>query len=395
MKIVIVGGGIVGLAVAWRATRRWPGSEVIVLEREPALAAHQTGHNSGVLHSGLYYRPGSLKARLCRRGKRAMQAFCDAHGVPRRTTGKLVLAVTAEELPRLRALAERGRANGVDLVEVADDAIPEVEPAARGLAGLHVRETGITDYGAVCRALAAAIEAAGGAIRTGVTVQRVAESAREAVVHTDAGAVVADRVVAAAGLWSDRLARRSGAASPVSIVAFRGEYRTVAGPVAATLRGCLYPVPDPRFPFLGVHLHPRLDGTVEAGPSAVLAFARDGYTVTRVRLGDLAALAATPGFARFVARHGGTGLSELARSVWPPAFAAAVRRLVPDLDPSDLRPAPAGVRAQALTPAGELLDDFALVVERRVVHVVNAPSPAATASLAIADHVLDRLQTTP
>jgi len=385
--IAIVGGGIVGLATAYRLQEARPGVRVAVLEKEGALARHQTGRNSGVLHAGVYYRPGSAKARLCRAGKAAMEAFCEAEGVPWRRCGKVIVAVDDGEVPRLRALEERARANGVAAERIGPARLREVEPHARAVEALWVPETGVVDFAAAARRLAMRVEDGGGVIRTGAEVTGARETPRTTVLETAAGPFEARVVVNCAGLWADRLARRLGVRPGVQLVPFRGEYVTLAGVSSRLCRGLIYPVPDPAFPFLGVHLTRGVDGHVEAGPSAVLAFAREGYRLATVRPGELWEAVRYGGFRRLARQHWRMGLAEMGRSVSRRAFHRAVRRLVPEVAAGDLRPAPAGVRAQAVRPDGTLADDFVIEATARAVHVVNAPSPAATASLAIGAHV--------
>lgn len=395
--VAVVGGGIVGLATAYRLLERRPELRLVLLEREPELARHQTGHNSGVLHAGLYYAPGSLKARLCREGKAELEAFAAEHGIPFERVGKLVVAVEAAELPRLEALFERASANEVPGLElVGPDRIREIEPHVRGLRAIWSPTTGITDFGAVARALADEIRGRGGVVETGRAVTGFAQGAREVVVETTRGPLVASGVVVCAGLWADRLATLSGERPRERIVPFRGDYYTLVGPARDLVRGLIYPVPDPRFPFLGVHFTRRIDGSVWAGPNAVLAFARAGYRRRDVDLRDLAETLTTRGFLRLAARYWREGLLELRRDLSKRAYLAELRRFIPDLGPSDLAFGPSGVRAQAVDPDGTLVDDFRLGGSRRILHVRNAPSPAATASLAIgrvlAAEAIDRFE---
>ena len=344
---------------------------------------HQSGRNSGVLHAGVYYRPGSHKAVLCRQGRADMERLCETEGLPWRRSGKTIVAVTEDERPRLAALAERARANGVEATSLDAAGLREREPHVAGVAGLWVPTTGVADFGAVAQRLAERLRQAGAEIWTATTVTGGRETDRGVVVETTAGALEAEALVTCAGLWADRVARLFGATPSVQLVPFRGEYATLAPPAAALVRGLIYPVPDPAFPFLGVHLTRRVDDRVEAGPSASLAFARDGYRLRDVRWRDLSESLGSPGVRALARRHLATGLGELGRSVSLGAFWRAARRLVPDLRREDLTRAPSGVRAQALYPDGALADDFVIETTRRAVHVVNAPSPAATASLAI------------
>lgn len=384
-RYVVVGAGIVGLAVAHRLLLDRPHATVTVLDKEDRVGGHQTGHNSGVIHSGVYYRPGSLRAKLCVAGARSMVEFCREHGVPVEVTGKLIAATTEAELPRLHALAERAEANGVPARLVDPAAARELEPHVACLAGLHITSTGITDYGAVCDVLAKLIASRGGEVRTGVRVTAIVAGR----VRTTAGDVPMDALVNCAGLHADRIARLAGAAPPVRIIPFRGEYFTIRR--ADLVRGLIYPVPDPNLPFLGVHLTRTVDGHLHAGPNAVLALAREGYRWGRVNLRDLAETAAYPGMWRLARRHLGTGVDEVRRSLSRRRFAASLARLVPDVTTEDLVPAPAGVRAQAVGRDGALLDDFLLLHHERQLHVLNAPSPAATSSLEIARRIADEL----
>jgi len=384
-RYVVVGAGIVGLAVAHRLLIDRPHATVTVLEKENRVGGHQTGHNSGVIHSGVYYRPGSLRANLCVAGARSMVEFCREHGIPVEVTGKLIAATSEAELPRLQTLAQRAEANGVPARLVDPAAARELEPHVACLAGLHITSTGITDYGAVCEVLAKLIVDRGGEVRTGVRVTSIGADR----VHTTAGEVPMDTLVNCAGLHADRIARMAGVTPPVRIIPFRGEYFTIRR--ADLVRGLIYPVPDPDLPFLGVHLTRTVDGHLHAGPNAVLALAREGYRWRRINLRDLAETARYPGMWRLARRHLGTGVDEVRRSLSRRRFAASLARLVPDVTTEDLVPAPAGVRAQAVGRDGALLDDFLLVRHERQLHVLNAPSPAATSSLEIARRIADEL----
>jgi (S)-2-hydroxyglutarate dehydrogenase len=384
-RYVVVGAGIVGLAVAHRLLLDRPHATVTVLEKEDRVGAHQTGHNSGVIHSGVYYRPGSMRARLCVAGARSMVDFCREYGLPFEVTGKLIVATAEAELPRLRALAERAEANGVPARLVDPAEAREVEPNVSCLAALHITSTGIADYGAVCDTLAKLIADRGGEVRTGVRVTGIGGGQ----VRTTGGDLSLDALVNCAGLHADRIARMAGARPPVRIVPFRGEYFTIRR--AELVRGLIYPVPDPDLPFLGVHLTRTVDGHLHAGPNAVLALAREGYRWGRVNLRDIANAAGYPGTWRLARRHFGTGVDEVRRSLSRRRFAASLARLVPDVTPADLVPAPAGVRAQAVGRDGGLLDDFLLLRHERQLHVLNAPSPAATSSLEIARRIVDEL----
>ncbi|WP_369037920.1 L-2-hydroxyglutarate oxidase [Streptomyces adonidis] len=388
--VLVVGGGIVGLSTAYAITRAAPGTRVTVLEKESGPARHQTGRNSGVIHSGIYYRPGSLKARYAVRGAAEMVKFCAEYGIPHAVTGKLIVATERDELPRLHALVQRGRENGIPVRELGPAQIGEYEPEVRGLAGIHVGTTGICDYVAVARQLA---ESSGAEIRYGAQVVRVDRRPDLGVAVRTAGPgdgeVVRGRVlVNCAGLYCDEMARLTGDDPGMRIVPFRGEYFTLARP--ELVRGLVYPVPDPAFPFLGVHLTRGIDGGVHIGPNAVPALAREGYGWGTVRVRELGATVAWPGTWRIAARHWRYGGGELRRSVSKRAFARAVRRLLPVVSEGDLVPAAAGVRAQAVLRDGTLVDDFLIREGARAVHVLNAPSPAATASLPIGREVARR-----
>lgn len=378
--VLVIGGGIVGLSTAYAITRAAPGTRVTVLEKEPGPARHQTGRNSGVIHSGIYYRPGSLKARYAVRGAAEMVKFCAEYGIAHAVTGKLIVATERGELPRLHALVQRGRENGIPVRELGPAQIAEFEPEVRGLAAIHVGTTGVCDFTAVARELA---RASGAEIRYGARVVRVDRRAdRGVAVLTAAGEVVRGRVlVNCAGLHCDEVARLTGDEPGVRIVPFRGEYYELARP--ELVRGLVYPVPDPAFPFLGVHLTRGVDGGVHIGPNAVPALAREGYGWGVVRPRELAGTLAWPGSWAIARRHWRYGAGELRRSVSKGAFLKAVRGLLPGVDAGDLVPAPAGVRAQAVLRDGTLVDDFLIRQGARAVHVLNAPSPAATASLPV------------
>jgi len=388
---VIIGGGILGLATAHRLILDRPDATVTVVEKEDRLAAHQTGHNSGVIHAGVYYRPGSLKARLCRAGSRSMVAFCEEHGVPARVTGKLIVATSAEELPRLRALHERATANGLRVTLITPEQAREYEPHVACVAALHVASTGIADFAAVCRALARLVEKAGGRVRLGTRVTGIRPDGDATVVETTGGDLRADYLINCGGLHADALARLAGLRPEARIIPFRGEYYELRPDRRDLVRGLIYPVPDPQFPFLGVHFTRMIDGSVHAGPNAVLATAREGYGWGRIRPGDLADEATWPGLWRLARRHWRYGLTEVRRSLSKRRFTESLARLVPDVTEDDLVRGGAGVRAQAIARDGSLVDDFLIVRGPRQVHVLNAPSPAATSSLEIAKHIVGEL----
>ena len=386
-EVVVVGGGIVGLSTAYAISTAAPGVSVIVLEKETGLAAHQTGHNSGVIHSGLYYPPGSLKAKYAVEGSREMVDFCREHGLPHEVTGKLVVATDSAELPRLHALAQRGREHGLPIRELGAAGIAEFEPRVAGIAALHVGSTGICDYPAVAEAYA---KLSGAEVRTGSAVVGIARDRAGVTVSTTLAEVRAEVLVNCAGLQSDRIARLAGDEPTVRIVPFRGEYFELAPRARELVRGLVYPVPDPAFPFLGVHLTRDLHGGVHVGPNAVPALAREGYDWRTVSGRDLAETLGWPGAWRLGAKHWRAEAVELRRSLSKRAFAREVRRLLPDCRDSDLLPATAGVRAQAVGRDGALVDDFVFGEGPRSVHVLNAPSPAATASPAIGREVARR-----
>ena len=390
-RFVVVGGGIVGLAVAHRLMLDRPRDSVTVIEKEPAWAAHQTGHNSGVIHAGVYYKPGSLKATLCRAGSASIVEFCKEHGLPFDICGKLIVATDTAELPRLRELYDRATANGLPARLLDGAQAREHEPAVAAVAALHVASTGIVDFAAVCRKLAELLAAGGADLRTGTRVVGVRSGPDSVVVHTTAGDVPADVLVNCAGLHADRIARLAGVHPPARIIPFRGEYHELVPERRRLVRGLIYPVPDPQFPFLGVHLTRMIDGTVHAGPNAVLATAREGYGWRRVRPRDVWDEMSYPGLWALARRHYRYGLGEVRRSLSTAVFARSLARLVPGITPADLVRAGAGVRAQAVRPDGGLVDDFLIVDAERQVHVLNAPSPAATSSLEIARYIVSRL----
>jgi L-2-hydroxyglutarate oxidase len=391
--ILITGGGIVGLATAWRLLQRFPDRKVLILEKEGGVARHQTGHNSGVIHSGIYYVPGSFKARLCRRGYSELVAFCRENGLPFEICGKLVVAVTAEELPRLEALRKKAEANGLQgVLELPGEAMAEFEPHVAGVRGLRVPETGIVDYVKVSEKLAEKIRAMGGEIRLGSRVESLRSLPEGKIVRAGAEEYAAGFFINCGGLLSDRVARLDGLDPGVDIVPFRGEYYDLAPEARALVRNLIYPVPDPAFPFLGVHFTRMIGGGVECGPNAVLAFKREGYRKSDVNLKDLAQVLANPGFRKLAARHWRMGLGEFHRSFSKAAFVKALQRLLPDVRAEMLTPAGAGVRAQALRRDGSLVDDFAFAQGDRSLHVLNAPSPAATASLAIGEEIATRYE---
>jgi (S)-2-hydroxyglutarate dehydrogenase len=391
-RIVVVGGGIVGLATAWRLTERFPDAQVTVLEKETSVGQHQSSHNSGVLHAGLYYKPGSRKARLAVRGIRQMVEFCQSHSIAHDVCGKVVVAVTQDEVPRLRTLLERGTANGLEgLRWLTPEQLREIEPHAAGVAAVHVPQEGIADYPAVCRALSDEIKERGGEVITGAEVTALVREGSAWRVHSSKGDYQADRIVTCAGLQADRVAALTGQARAVRIVPFRGEYYGIRAERQYLVRNLIYPVPDPAFPFLGVHYTRMIHGGIEAGPNAVLAFSREGYRKSDLRVRDLADSLAFSGLWKFLAKYSDMCWMEVRRSFSKELFCATLQRLVPEIQASDLVVGGAGVRAQAMTPEGTLIEDFHFVEGPGELHVVNAPSPGATASLAIGEEIAEAL----
>ena len=382
--VVIVGGGIVGLAAALEITKQFPRLRLLLLEKEDGVGRHQSGHNSGVIHSGVYYKPGSQKARLCVEGARAMIEFCRVHDIPHQICGKVIVATHEEEFPRLEELRRRGEANGLTgLQMIGPEQLREIEPHATGLRALVVPSTGITDYAAVCEKYAELIRAQGGTILTSTAVTGLRTLEDEVVVETGGPSFSTTHLVNCAGLFSDRIAGMAGGKPDVIIVPFRGEYYDLIPQRSSLVRALIYPVPDPQFPFLGVHFTRRVNGTVDAGPNAVLAFRREGYRRTDFSPRDLASSLTFPGFWRMAGKHWRYGLDEFHRSFSKSTFVRALQRLLPELREEDLIPGGSGVRAQALRRDGTLVDDFQFVPSGRMLHVLNVPSPAATASLVI------------
>jgi L-2-hydroxyglutarate oxidase len=390
MRVVVVGGGIVGLATAFRLQQRLPAAQVTILEKEREVALHQSSHNSGVLHSGLYYKPGSRRARLAVRGIRQMVEFCQMHAIQHEVCGKVVVAASEDEVPRLHALFERGCQNGLAGLRMLNrDELREIEPHAGGVQAIHVPQEGIADYPSVCQTLASLVRQQGGEIVTGARVTAMVRDASTWRVSHTAGETPCDFLVTCAGLYSDRVAELAGQKRAVRIVPFRGEYYLIRPERQYLVRNLIYPVPDPRFPFLGVHYTRRILGGIEAGPNAVLAFAREGYTSRDVNLADLADALSFPGLWRFLGKYGQTCWDEIRRSFSRELFCRSLQRLVPEIQPDDLIPGGSGVRAQAMSPEGSLVDDFHFVQGERELHVVNAPSPAATSSLAIGEEIAE------
>jgi L-2-hydroxyglutarate oxidase len=386
--VAIIGAGIVGLAAGLQLIRKNPDLKVIILDKENEVGAHQTGHNSGVLHSGLYYKPGSLKARLCVEGRAALLQFCQEHAIPHDICGKIIVATEEREISGLDELLRRGRANGVSgLRELNAEQIREIEPYTRGLRGIHVPSTGITDFKMVSRKYAELIQQGGGEVRTSSGVSSIVREEVGIVLETASGALHARFVVNCAGLQSDLIGKMAGARLGLRIVPFRGEYYELVPSKHHLIKGLVYPVADPRFPFLGVHFTRRIHGGVEAGPNAVLAFKREGYTRTSFDLSDSLVTASFGGFWKMAAHHWKSGMGEMYRSWNKRAFTRALQKLLPSLTEQDIQPGGSGVRAQALDHQGNLLDDFHFVFQDRMLHVCNVPSPAATASLVIGKEI--------
>jgi L-2-hydroxyglutarate oxidase len=389
-NVIIIGGGVVGLGVALEITRRFPHLRLLLLEKEDRVARHQSGHNSGVIHSGVYYKPGSMKARLCVSGAAAMIEFCREHEVAHEVCGKVIVATDTDELPRLEELHRRGEANGlVGLRMIGPEELREIEPHSTGMKALVVPSTGITDYAKVSEKYADLISARGGTVLTSAAATGIRRGTSEIVVETSRGAFSTTALINCAGLQSDRVSRMAGDEPGVMIVPFRGEYYDLVPERAGLVRALIYPVPDPRFPFLGVHFTRRITGKVDAGPNAVFALAREGYRHRDISLRDLISSLAFPGFWRMARRNWRNGFDEFRRSLSKPLFVRALQRLLPEVSEKDLVPGGSGVRAQALKPDGTLVDDFQFLPSGKVLHVLNVPSPAATASLAIGKTIVD------
>ena len=389
--VIVIGGGLVGLSTAMALLQAHPGLRVTVLEKEPAIGTHQSGHNSGVIHAGLYYQPGSLKARFCREGRLALAGFADEHGIAFRRTGKLVVATRESELPRLAALAERGRANGLAVRELGPGEISAIEPNVRGIRALHIPESGVIDYRQVAAAYAGEVTGRGGEVRCGHGVRALVRAGAGWVAETAAGPVAARAVIACAGLQADRIAAMSGQlGGGYRIVPFRGDYYTFRPHARDLVRGLVYPVPDPAFPFLGVHFTRGIDGELRAGPNAVPALAREGYRRSSVSARDTLDSLRFPGLRKLARAYARTGALEIWRDLVKPAALAEMRRYLPAIGPGDVTFGPSGIRAQCLTRSGSLVDDFLIADGEGIIHVLNAPSPAATASIVIGRHIAGR-----
>ncbi|MCB8877496.1 L-2-hydroxyglutarate oxidase [Acidisoma silvae] len=392
--ICIIGGGIVGLATARALTRLRPEARIVLLEKEGALATHQTGHNSGVIHAGIYYKPGSLKADLCRRGAIATKEFCAQHGIPFQTPGKLVVATDDVELDRMASLAANAQQNGIDFDILDEAALRQREPNVRGLGAIFVPSSGIVNYRDICRAMADDIRAAGAVIELGVKVDRIEETARGVTVRAGARSWTVDRLVACAGLQSDRLARLAGVAIQHRILPFRGEYYRVRPEKTAIVKHLIYPVPDPDLPFLGIHLTPMMGGALTVGPNAVLGMAREGYPRFSLSAADMLDYLRFPGFWRVMRHNLRSGLGEMRRSLWKSLYLKECQKYCPGLTEADLLPYEAGIRAQAVMEDGALVHDFLFLATERMLHVCNAPSPAATSAIPIGEMIAQKLMGT-
>ncbi|HBE72303.1 MAG TPA: L-2-hydroxyglutarate oxidase [Planctomycetaceae bacterium] len=392
VDFIIVGGGIVGLATAWRLVNRFPDSTIRLIEKEPEVAAHQSGRNSGVLHSGIYYKPGSLKASTCREGRVAMIDFCEQEGIEYETCGKIIVATDEDETQRLDNILARGIENGIDCSRIDVNEMHEIEPHVSGVAAIHVRTSGIADYPGVCRRIAERLREKGNYVCLGERVQQLKSTNEGVEVTTNRNSYRGGFLLTCGGLHSDKLVGMAGHQSPAKIVPFRGEYYELHPEHRGLCKHLIYPVPDPNFPFLGVHFTRMVSGDVECGPNAVFALAREGYNWRTIRLSELFDALTYPGFLKLAGRHWRMGMGEIHRSLSKQAFVKALQKLIPEIRAEHLKPCRAGVRAQAMTKDGTLVDDFLWVEAERSIHVCNAPSPAATASLEIGRHIVDKVQ---
>ena len=386
----IIGGGIIGLATAYQLSHRFPDQRIVVLEKEAEVARHQTGNNSGVLHSGIYYKPGSLKAENCRDGRTAMIEFCRKHEVEFEVCGKVIVAVEEAELPALKNIFERGQANGVNCQIIDKERLAELEPHSAGISAIHVPDAGIVNYRQVCQRMADEIQNQG-EVRTGARVTKIEHRGARSTIETTNGEIDCGLIVNCGGLYCDRLAKLGGMKPEAKIVPFRGEYYEVRPEKQHLCRNLIYPVPDPKFPFLGVHFTRMVEGGVECGPNAVLAFAREGYTKRQFNIRDLFESLTYPGFIRMAMKHWRMGFGEMWRSLSKRAFVKALQRLMPEITEDDLVPGPAGIRAQALLPNGQLVDDFLILESEPMITINNAPSPGATASLNIGKLIVEKI----
>jgi len=392
---VLIGGGIVGLASAMALGKRYPNARIIVLEKENAWAHHQTGNNSGVIHSGIYYKPGSFKAKFCREGSRSMVEFCQEHGIAHEVCGKVIVATEEKELPLLENLYKRGLENSLSVTKISAEEIQEIEPHVRCLAGIRVPTTGIVDYKQVCQKYADLIKIQGGELRLNTKVEKISNTSKGQVLETNKGTFETRTIINCAGLHSDRIAKLGQVHPQAKIVPFRGEYYELKPEKRYLVKTLIYPVPNPDFPFLGVHFTRMIDGSVHAGPNAVLSFKREGYKKTDFDLGDFAEIMTYPGFWKLAAKHANQGIQEMIRSFYKAAFVRSLQRLIPEVQADDLIPTHAGVRAQALMNDGKLVDDFLIVKGQNSVHVCNAPSPAATSSIEIGKVIVEQIPEQP
>ncbi|MEO0457805.1 MAG: L-2-hydroxyglutarate oxidase [Cyanobacteria bacterium P01_A01_bin.114] len=390
----IIGGGILGLSTAIHLGQQYPDAKILILEKESDWAYHQTGRNSGVIHSGIYYRPGSFKAKFCRDGSRSMVEFCQAHGIAHDVCGKVIVAPEPEELPQLKKLYQRGLENQIKVKQLSSEEVREIEPHVSCLAGLRVYATGIVDYQQVCRKYVELIAAQGAELRLNTRVEKIIKADDSQVIVTHQGSFEARFMVNCAGLYCDRIAQLTQITPPAKIIPFRGEYYELKPAKRHLVKTLIYPVPDPNFPFLGVHFTRMIDGSVHAGPNAVLSFKREGYQKTDFDLRDFTEIVTYPGLWKLAAQHGSAGIQEIIRSYSKAAFVRSLQRLIPEVQADDLIPTPAGVRAQALKKDGHLVDDFLIVEDQQSIHVFNAPSPAATSSLEIGKAIVAQLSRT-
>jgi (S)-2-hydroxyglutarate dehydrogenase len=388
---VIVGGGIVGLSSGMALGKRYPKASILILEKESNWAYHQTGNNSGVIHSGIYYKPGSFKATFCRAGSRSMVEFCQEHGIAHEVCGKVIVATQAEQLPLLENLYKRGLENGLEVKRISAEEVKEIEPYVRCIAGVQVATTGIVNYKQVCQKYADLIQSRGGELRLNTKVEKIRETSNGYVLETNQGAFEARFVINCAGLHSDRIAKLGQVDPQAKIVPFRGEYYELIPEKRYLVKTLIYPVPNPDFPFLGVHFTRMIDGSVHAGPNAVLSFKREGYKKTDFDMHDFAEVMTYPGFWKLAAKHADEGIQEIIRSFSKAAFVRSLQKLIPEVQAEDLVPCHAGVRAQALMNDGKLVDDFLIVEGKNSIHVCNAPSPAATSSLEIGKAIVERI----
>jgi L-2-hydroxyglutarate oxidase len=389
--VCIIGGGIVGLATGYQLLKKFPKKKIVVLEKEDALAKHQTGHNSGVLHSGIYYKPNSLKATNCRMGKKVMEQFCEEEEIEHELCGKVIVALNEEELPRMEKIFERGLANGVNCEIISREKLLEIEPHAAGIQAIHVPECGIVNYKQVCLRMGEIITEKQGVILLGKSALKIDSTPTEIIIHTNSESIHASYLINCAGLHSDRVTQMGGNKAPAKIIPFKGEYYELTDNAKHLCKNLIYPVPDPQFPFLGVHFTRMIDGTVECGPNAVLAFGREAYGKFDLNLKDLLESVFYPGFQKMALKHWKMGWGEMWRSYNKSAFVKALQRLIPEIEGKHLHSVPAGIRAQAVSPGGEMVDDFLIQENKRIINVCNAPSPAATASLNIGNTIVGNL----